>query len=80
MKVAVLGAGGFVGARIMERAGLNHAWSTTPFLRSPRGLARIGKFDVRPSFPVADGVDDLSGRLGGYKAVVNVAVGDPENI
>lgn len=80
MKVAVLGAGGFVGARIMERSGLNHGWCTTPFLRSPRGLARIGKLGLDASLTVRQGVGDLAARLGGYHAVVNVAVGDPESI
>lgn len=80
MKVAILGAGGFVGARLMERSGLNHARSTTAFLRSPRGMARVGKLGVKPSLQIDNGADDLARRLEGYSTVINVAVGEPESI
>lgn len=76
MRIAVLGAGGFVGSRLMEQAALTPAWTLVPVLRSPKNLARLSKLGVTARFADTSRVDSLAAALQGHEAVINLAAGD----
>ena len=75
-RIAVLGAGGFVGSRLMEQAALTPAWTFVPVLRSPRNLARLSKLDVTARFADTRCVESLATALEGHEVVINLAAGD----
>lgn len=76
MKIAILGAGGFVGSRLMEQAALTPEWQFVPVLRSPKNLARLSKLGVTARFADTGRLEPLAEALEGFEAVVNLAAGD----
>ena len=76
MQIAVLGAGGFVGSRLMEQAALTPAWAFVPVLRSPKNLARLSKLGLTARFADTSRVDSLAAALAGHEVVINLAAGD----
>lgn len=72
----MLGAGGFIGSRLMEQAPLTPAWTLVPVLRSPRSLARLSKLGIKARFADTGRVETLAAALEGHEVVINLAAGD----
>ncbi|MEO7799474.1 MAG: NAD(P)-dependent oxidoreductase [Opitutaceae bacterium] len=80
MKIAIIGASGFVGLRLVERLHLTAKAEIVPIVHAYRSLAVLGRFTlpwrvVNPSDPAA-----LSEALKGCDAVVHAALGDAGQI
>ena len=77
MKVAITGASGFVGNRIVEKFYLGGIHEVTPLLRGTWGLALPARFDL--PWKVCDhfDVNELSRAFAGCEAVVHAAIGSP---
>jgi len=75
-RIAVLGAGGFVGARFVEFATLTGAVEVVPVIRSFKGAARLARFG--PCWRRADAgiVEELGPAIANCDAVVNLTLGD----
>ncbi len=56
MKVAIQGASGFVGSRLVERLHLGGLAEVVPIVRSHASLTRIARFDL--GWKMADGLDE----------------------
>jgi nucleoside-diphosphate-sugar epimerase len=81
MKIAVLGAGGFVGSRYIEHSVLSQsAHQFTPIVRSPRGLARLCKLGINPRLLDSSNPNDLTQALLNHDVVLNLAIGKPDAI
>jgi nucleoside-diphosphate-sugar epimerase len=79
-KVAVVGANGFIGSRLVEQFVLNQIAEISPVVRGPSGLARLAKFDLDWRLADARDQDALSRALAGCELVVYAVVGDPRVI
>lgn len=79
-KVAVIGAGGFVGARIVEMFHLGEIAEARPVVRRFGSLARLSRFEL--DCRIADARDEVALRTAfeGCDAVVHTAVGDEKVI
>lgn len=80
-RLAVVGAGGFVGARFVELATLNPAAlgsvEILPLIRQPRGLGRLSKLGLtQPRYADAARPETLAPAFTGCDAVVNLTMGD----
>nr|HMN30237.1 NAD-dependent epimerase/dehydratase family protein [Caldilineaceae bacterium] len=75
--VAILGANGFIGGRIVERFHLSGLATVRPVVRSMSGLARLARFDLEGS--VADALDEAALRhaFAGCSVVIHAVAGDP---
>lgn len=75
MKIAVVGANGFVGSRLVEMLHLAQEHAVIPVVRSPGSLVRGTRFDLE--WRIADARDggQLCSALQGCDAVVHVAAG-----
>jgi len=81
MKIAVLGAGGFVGSRYIENSVLSQSTHhITPIVRSPRGLARLCKLGLSPRLINSSDPSVLTEELLNHDVVLNLAVGKPDSI
>lgn len=81
MKVAILGANGFVGTRLVERLVLEGTNDVRLLLRRPAGLARLARFaDLDARFADAFDPEALARDLDGCDVLVHAMVGDPEQI
>jgi len=80
VKVAVLGAGGFVGSRAVELFHLTGAFDVRPVVRRPGSMARAARF--RLDCRLADALDSkqLEEAFSGCDAVLHLATGDPRVI
>ena len=80
MKVAIIGASGFIGARLVERLHLGGRAAVVAVVRRPSSLALPARFAV--DLRLADALDGAAvGRaLEGCDAVVHAALGDPAQI
>ena len=80
MKVAVLGAGGFVGSRAIELFHLTGAFDVRPIVRRPAALARVARFQLDSR--LADALDrsQLEEAFRGCDALLHLATGDPRMI
>jgi len=80
MTIAVIGANGFVGVRLVELLHLSKRHLVVPIVRRPSALALSARFalDAR----IADALDPvaLTNALTGCDAVVHAALGDPRQI
>lgn len=76
MKVAVLGANGFVGGRVFETWQRGGRHQPRAIVRSPSSLARVARFDA--DWRLADARDTaaLTQAFAGCEAVVHCVVGD----
>lgn len=80
MKVAIVGANGFVGSRMVEQFVLTRAHEIVPVVRRPSALALAARFDI--DWRLADALDAkaLAQAIKGCDAVVHCALGDPRQI
>ncbi len=80
MKVAVIGASGFVGTRLVEHFVLGRDTEVVPVVRSFSSLAVLSRFDL--PWKVCDMMnpDSLAAAFAGCEAVVHAALGDPGQI
>ena len=80
MKVAVIGASGFVGLRLVERLHLEGQTEVVPVVHAFRSLAVLARF--RLPWRVVDPTDvaTLTEALRGCDAVVHAALGDARQI
>ncbi len=80
MKVAVVGASGFVGTRLVEHLVLGRVAEVVPVVRSFSSLAVVARFEL--PWKVCDVMDPISlaTAFAGCDAVVHAALGDPGQI
>lgn len=78
--IAVLGASGFVGSRLLELWHLSGWAEVRPVVRQVGSLARLARFNL--DWRLADGSDEaaLTAAFQGCEAVVNLIVGNPDVI
>jgi 2-alkyl-3-oxoalkanoate reductase len=80
MKVAVIGANGFIGTRILECFHLGGGPEVAAIVRRPSSLALPARFALDMRIADALDTDSLARGLQGCQAIVHVAIGDPEQI
>ena len=80
MKIALVGASGFVGTRMVEKWHLTKAFEVVPVVRSFSSLAVLARFEL--PWQVCDVLDPavLAPAFEGCDAVVHAAIGDPGQI
>ena len=80
MKIALVGASGFVGTRLLETWCLGSAHEVVPVVRSFGSLAVMARFEL--PWQVCDVLDPaaLARAFAGCDAVVHAAIGDPGQI
>lgn len=80
MKIAIIGASGFIGSRLMEKLHLEGRHEVVPVVRGPASLALPARFHL--SWRIADALDVLSltKALEGCDVVIHAAIGDPRQI
>lgn len=76
MQIGVIGAGGFVGSRLMEEAVLRGHQGWVAIVRSPRSVARLSRVQCPYRIVDTGRVERLAAVLHGFDAVVNVSLGD----
>lgn len=79
-RVAIVGAGGFVGARLLEMAVLGGRTGVVPVVRSFKSVARVAHLGMSHRLADASRPDSLAPALAGCEAVVNLTSGDPADI
>ena len=79
-RVAVLGANGFIGSRLVESLVLSNLAEVRPIVRSFNGLVRPGRFEL--DCRIADGTDktSLQAHLGGCEILFNCVTGEGSTI
>jgi nucleoside-diphosphate-sugar epimerase len=80
MKVAIIGANGFIGSRLVEQFHLGQLHTVVPIVRRPASLALPARFSVEWRLGDALNADSLAKALQGCDAVVHAAIGDPVQI
>lgn len=80
VRIAVLGASGFIGSRVIEMLHLNAAAEVRPVVRRYAGLARPARFDLDCRVAAATDVDALRGAFAGCDVVLHAIAGDPDVI
>lgn len=80
MKLAIIGANGFIGTRIVEQFHLKRLHEVVPIVRKPSSLALPARFAVDWRLGDALDVASLTKALEGCEAVVHAAIGDPRQI
>jgi nucleoside-diphosphate-sugar epimerase len=80
MKVALIGAGGFIGNRIVEQLHLGTTHTVVPIVRKPYRLALPARFDLEWRLGDALETSSLTNALRGCDAVIHAAIGDPRQI
>lgn len=78
--VAVVGAGGFVGARLVEMATLAGRTDVVPIVRAYRSVGRNAHLGVPHRIADASRPDSLEKALAGCDVVVNLTTGRPADI
>jgi len=76
-KLAILGAGSFVGARLVEMSVAADADDIVPVIRSCKSLARVSKFGVQSRRGDASSVESLRPAIRDCGVVLNLTIGDP---
>jgi len=74
--IAILGAGGFVGARFVEMGVAAGRSDIVPVVRSCRSLARLSKFGLRPRWGDVSRIESIRQAIRGCGVVVNLTLGD----
>lgn len=74
--VAILGAGGFIGARFVAMGVAAGRSDVVPVVRSCRSLARLSKFGLQPRWGDASRPETIQPAIGGCRVVVNLTLGD----
>jgi len=79
--VAILGAGGFVGARFVELAVLDgRSDEVIPIVRAAKSVARTAHLGLTYRFGDASRPDSLARALEGCEAVVDLTKGNPADM
>ncbi len=80
MKIAILGANGFVGSRLTESFHLGGVADVRPVVRSFSSLAGLARFDL--PWAIADALtpDGLHGAIEGCEALISAIQGPPVEI
>ena len=80
LKIAILGASGFVGSRMLEMFHLGQLATLRPVVRSFSSLACVARFDL--DWCIADACDQaaMTKAFSGCDAVVNLIAADPDVI
>lgn len=80
MNIAVIGANGFIGTRLVEMLHLGGSHHVVPVVRRASGLALAARFAV--DWRIGDALDvaSLTAALAGCDAVVHTALGDTRQI
>src|SRR5204863_129180 len=76
-KIAVLGAGSFVGARLIEMAAAAGSTKVVPIVRSCKSLARLSKFGVEYRRGDVSRVESLGPAISGCDVVLNLTIDEP---
>jgi nucleoside-diphosphate-sugar epimerase len=79
-RIAILGAGGFIGGRAVEMLHLSGAADVRPVVRHPHNLASASRFALEGR--IADALDEaaLRAAFAGCAVVVHAIAGDPATI
>jgi hypothetical protein len=80
MKLAVLGASGFVGSRLLEQFHLQGTCELRPIVRTVPALARMARFQLDWKVSPTDQQERLAAALQGCDVVVNLTSGDSDFI
>jgi nucleoside-diphosphate-sugar epimerase len=80
MKIAIIGASGFVGLRLVERLHLEGRAEVIPVVHAFRSLAVLARFALPWRVADATDADALAKALEGCDAVVHAALGDAGQI
>ncbi len=80
MKIAVIGANGFIGTRLVEMFHLGARHEVVPVVRRASSLALPARFGIECRIGDALDADSLATALAGCDAVVHAALGDPRQI
>ena len=80
MRIAIVGASGFVGTRLVERFVLGRSAEVVPIVRSFSSLAVIARFELPWKVCDVKDSDSLASAFAGCDAVVHAALGDPGQI
>jgi len=78
--VAIVGAGGFVGARLLEMSILAGRSDVVPIVRAYRSVGRSAHLGVPHRIADASRADSLKDALAGCDVVVNLTMGRPGDI
>jgi Nucleoside-diphosphate-sugar epimerases len=80
MKIAIIGANGFIGTRLVEHFHLGGLNEVAPIVRRPVSLALPARFAI--DWRIGDALDanSLAQALAGCDAIVHAAIGDPRQI
>src|SRR5438034_810323 len=77
---AILGAGGFIGYRLMEYLLLNDLAAPRPVVRSLRSLARVSRFDVDTRIADVEDATVLADAMQGCEVAFHCVVGNRTTI
>jgi nucleoside-diphosphate-sugar epimerase len=80
MKIALIGASGFIGTRLIEKYHLGGGPSVAALVRQPSSLALPSRFAIETHLADALDVDAMARAMSGCTAVVHAALGDPAQI
>ena len=80
MTIAVIGANGFIGSRLVETLHLGGQHQVVPVVRRASGLALPARFALDWRIGDALSVPSLTTALRGCDAVIHAALGDPRQI
>ena len=80
MKVAVIGAGGFIGTRLIEQFHLGGGPTVVALVRRPSSLALPARFSLETHLADALDIDAMARAISGCTAVIHTALGDPAQI
>jgi len=79
-RVAILGAGGFIGNRSVEMLHMGGRHEIVPVVRRASALSLPCRFEIAPRIADANDVEALEAAFSGCDAVVAAIAGDPKTI
>tara|TARA_B100001248_G_C27399874_1_gene469230 strand:+ start:8956 stop:10047 length:1092 start_codon:yes stop_codon:yes gene_type:complete len=80
MKIAIIGATGFVGNRLIEMFHLERSYTLVPIVRNITSLARIARFNLNHKLAEGTDEDALTQALEGCDILIHSAFGNPDTI
>jgi nucleoside-diphosphate-sugar epimerase len=80
LKIAVVGASGFVGSRLVEMLHLGEEHSVRPVVRSVGSLSRVCRFALDYAIAEVSNEEALVKAFQGVDVVVHTALGNPDEI